>query len=251
MNYYIVTGASKGLGQSIVNLLFKKGNTVFAVSRSINHELVKKAKDLEVTLHWHTVNVGHIDETESVFNTIFERVNIDEIDSITLINNAGVIEPINTVGSMESNEIKMNVETNLLAPMVWTNLFLENTQALNTSKRVVNVSSGAANNPYSGWSVYCSTKAGLDMFTKTVGLEQGKEQYPATVISFSPGIMDTTMQTTIRSKSKEQFETIDIFKSYKEEGMLRTTDYVGSVLLNLLDSSEIENGKVYDIKQLI
>ncbi|KAA0546863.1 (S)-benzoin forming benzil reductase [Bacillus sp. BGMRC 2118] len=251
MNYYIVTGASRGLGQSVVNLLLKKENTVFGVSRSVNQELIQKAKDLEVTLHWHTVNVGEIKESEDVLHTIFENINYDHCNSITLINNAGIIEPISTVGTMKSNQISLNVQTNLVAPMVWTNLFIEKTASQNVKKTIVNVSSGAANKPYSGWSAYCSTKAGVDMFTKTVGLEQKKEENPTTVISFSPGIMDTNMQTTIRSKSKEQFETIDIFKNYKEEGMLRTTEYVGSVLLNLLNSPNIENGRVYDIKQLI
>lgn len=251
MNYFIVTGASKGLGKSIVNLVMEKGDTIFGLSRTINYELVEKAREQEAELHWNTIDLSNTKEIEEVFHAIFEKIDLEKLNSITIINNAGVIEPITTVGNMNSNEIEANVDTNILAPIVITNLFLHMTRHVNAQKTVVNVSSGAANRPISGWSIYCSTKAGLEMFTKTVGLEQEKEKYPTTVISFSPGIMDTNMQSTIRSKSKEQFESIETFKKYKDEGSLRSTDYVGTVLLNLLKSTDIENGRVYDIKQLI
>jgi benzil reductase ((S)-benzoin forming) len=134
--------------------------------------------------------------------------------------------------------------------MVITNVFLNKTEYVEAEKCIVNVSSGAANRAISGWSSYCSTKAGLDMFTKTVGLEQQQKQFPTTVISFSPGIMDTTMQTTIRSKTEKEFESVQTFQAYKEEGMLRTPTFVAEALLKFL-KEDLINGEIYDIKQLL
>ncbi|MFZ3587763.1 (S)-benzoin forming benzil reductase [Bacillus sp. DJP31] len=251
MNYYIVTGASRGLGESIVKQLLLHGNKVLCLSRSMNSSLIEAADKASIDLSYYQVDITDIVELEALFGEILKELQIENVESITLINNAGVIEPITTVGMMASTDLKVSVETNLLAPMILTNLFIQFLKDHSVTKVVVNISSGAANSPYSGWSAYCSTKAGLDMFTKTVGLEQQKGSHPTTIISFSPGIMDTGMQTTIRSKTKDQFETIEKFLDYKDHGMLRSSDFVAEVLLGLLDEEDLINGKVYDIKQLI
>ncbi len=251
MNYYIVTGTSRGLGESLVKQLLNPENKVFCLSRSLNFSLLETAKRYSIDLPYYEVNVADSINVEAIFKEIFLELQGQSLDSITLINNAGIVEPITTAGTMTAKELQINVETNLVAPMILTNLFLHYTNFIPTKKVIVNITSGAANHPYSGWSAYCSTKAGLDMFTRTVGLEQQKETHPTTVISFSPGIMNTGMQTTIRTKTSEQFETVAKFKEYKEQGMLRSTDFVAEVLLKLVEEGTLVNGEVYDIKQLI
>lgn len=251
MNYYIITGTSKGLGESIVKQLLSPRNKVFCLSRKVNESLLDEARNLSIDLAFYQVNIGDTIKVEGIFNEVFKEIQSEAIESITLINNAGVIEPITTAGTMNSTDLKVSVETNLLAPMILSNLFLHLTKNITVKKAIINISSGAANNPYSGWSAYCATKAGLDMFTRTAGLEQQKEAYPTTVISFSPGIMDTDMQKIIRTKTKQQFEAIGKFKNYKEQGLLRSTDLVAEVLLKLMNENTLTNGKVYDIKGLI
>ena len=68
------------------------------------------------------------------------------------------------------------------------------------AKRILNISSGAGRNPYEGWGAYCTTKAGLDHFSRVVAMEQANEQYPVEIVSIAPGIIDTDMQATIRIK---------------------------------------------------
>jgi benzil reductase ((S)-benzoin forming) len=190
MNYYIITGTSKGLGEAIANqLIIEENNRVYCLSRSINENLLKKAKECHSIVEYFKLDITNINEVEEVVSRILQSIEMQPTDSITLINNAGVIEPITTVGNMLAEDLNVNVVTNLLAPMVITNVFLNKTEYVEAEKCIVNVSSGAANRAISGWSSYCSTKAGLDMFTKTVGLEQQQKQFPTTVISFSPGIM--------------------------------------------------------------
>ena len=73
------------------------------------------------------------------------------------------------------------------------------TADLGVARRVVNISSGAASSPYAGWSVYCASKAGLDHFTRCVGLEQRGQAFPVTCIALAPGVIDTGMQEVIRA----------------------------------------------------
>jgi benzil reductase ((S)-benzoin forming) len=88
------------------------------------------------------------------------------------------------------------------------------------------------------------------MFTNTIGVEQGERGNKVMAIAFSPGIMDTNMQSTIRTAEKQDFSSSDQFKEYHEKGLLRPPSFVARILINLL-SSPLENGRVYDIKELI
>ncbi|QOR66123.1 (S)-benzoin forming benzil reductase [Cytobacillus suaedae] len=251
MNYFIVTGTSKGLGESIVKQLLHEDNTLFCVSRKQNNELKQMAQDKNVNLYYFSCDLQKHEEVEKMMEKILGSIDRDKAKGIYLINNAGVVEPIKPVGKASNKEMEASIRVNLLAPMILTSTFIQSTEDIQANKVVVNVSSGAANRPIFGWSIYCSTKAGLDMFTKAAGLEQSTSTYPTKVISFSPGIMDTDMQKTIRSSEKDDFADVETFKQYNESGMLRTPDFVAEVLTKLMVNENLENGQVYDIKTLI
>ncbi|MEC1500158.1 (S)-benzoin forming benzil reductase [Bacillus sonorensis] len=243
MHLSIVTGASKGLGEAIAKGLLEKGHVVHAFSRSksdIRHD----------PLIQHEADLTQLAETEELFQKLMDSVQISDCSSITLINNAGMVEPIKRAGEAGREELRRHYDLNLLAPVILSQLFAKWLKEFPGKKAIVNISSGAAKNPYKGWSAYCSSKAGLDMFTKTFGYEQEDERHPVKVISFSPGIMDTGMQAVIRSSSKQDFHEIERFKNYQTEGKLRSTSFVAGVLLDLLET-DFENGRVYDIKQFL
>ena len=63
--------------------------------------------------------------------------------------------------------------------------------------------------------------------------------------------MNPDMQERIRQSDKEDFADVNQFIEYNDNGMLRSPDLVASKLLDLLFHQEIENGTVYDIKQLV
>ncbi|MFT0801162.1 (S)-benzoin forming benzil reductase [Bacillus swezeyi] len=243
MHLSIVTGASKGLGAAIVKGLLEKGRIVHALSRSksdISHDRLTQ----------HAADLSQPAETEKWFQQFADSIKIADFASITLINNAGMVTPIKRAGEAEREELRKHYDLNLLAPVMLSQLFTKWLAPYKGKKTIVNISSGAAKNPYKGWSAYCSSKAGLDMFTKTFGYEQEDEEYPVRMISFSPGVMDTGMQAVIRSSSKKDFHEIERFKNYQTEGKLRSAPFVAGVLLDLLET-EVENGRVYDIKEFL
>ncbi|PMC40629.1 short-chain dehydrogenase [Bacillus sp. UMB0899] len=250
MNYYIVTGASRGLGEAIVNEIDDQNSAIICLSRTVSSTLKKIAAEKQAPLSFIECDLSDIQQLPIVLNQLFSQININHAQKITLINNAGTVNPIKEAGSAKHEELVLHVHLNFLTPILLSEAFIEKTKGTSASLVIVNITSGAANRPVPGWSAYCSTKAGLNMYTKTVGVEQEEKQTKITSIAFSPGIMDTDMQGTIRNATKDEFSSIEQFKEYHEKGMLRSPSFVAKKLINLLSSS-LENGRIYDIKELI
>ncbi|WP_449620389.1 (S)-benzoin forming benzil reductase [Robertmurraya sp. Marseille-Q9965] len=247
MKYTIITGASKGLGAAIATRLLDEEVGIFSVSRKENEELRKHAFAKNLFYEHFPCDLSDPKNIEATFSEVVEK--LGGTDELWVFNNAGVVEPIETVGKLDTESVVQNLNVNLLAPILITNLL---TQRLTEAKiTFVNVTSGAAERPIHGWSTYCSTKAAVNMFTQAGALEQETSNGKHIMIGFSPGIMDTDMQQTIRSSSKEAFHDIEKFKSYKEEGQLRSAEAVAKALVDLLFSGRVVNGEIYHINKLI
>ncbi|MEO2073827.1 MAG: (S)-benzoin forming benzil reductase [Bacillus sp. (in: firmicutes)] len=251
MKYAIITGASKGLGEAIAKRLIQEQIAIVSVSRSENQEIKQLAAEKGLFYQHYSCNLSLEKEVQEVFMEIAHSIFEKDPKEILLFNNAGVIEPIQTVGNLDQTPIIRNIQVNLIAPIITTNLILNKAQVINTRVQVVNVTSGAAVRPIESWSVYCSSKAGLNMFTQTAALEQAEMNTNNKIIAFSPGVMDTNMQAIIRSSSKEAFKDLERFKEFKEKSLLLSADTVANALVNLLLSGDVESGKVYNIKDLI
>lgn len=251
MKYFIITGTSRGLGEAIVKQLLDKNNTLFCISRKQNNELKDIASERGINLYYFSCDLQKNEEIEKVMERIFSSIDFSNAEGIYLINNAGVIEPIKPIGKANMRELTENVHVNLLAPMIISTYFIRHTSEFATKKVIVNISSGAANKARHGWAAYSSSKAGIDMFTKTVGLEQEEAEHPVEIISFSPGVMDTDMQGVIRTAKKEDFSDVERFIEFNEKGTLRSPDFISSVILDLIFNQQIINGHVYDIKTFI
>ncbi|MFE4428028.1 (S)-benzoin forming benzil reductase [Peribacillus butanolivorans] len=249
MKTFIITGASRGLGAAIAKQCLKKSDHCILLSRTAHPEMVEIATQFGTKLTFISVDLNEIEQLTSLVNKVLEEV--DEKSEIYFVNNAGVIEPIKPVGNLGQESLETSLRVNFMAPVVLADAFVKRTKHWDRKKVMVNISSGAAKNPYHGWAAYCSTKAGLEMFTRVAGLEQDKAPFPMTLISFSPGVMDTGMQETIRSADEQDFSDRKKFHDYKEKGTLRSPEFVAEKLLELLEVDELENGKFYDIKSLL
>ncbi|WP_210365256.1 (S)-benzoin forming benzil reductase [Bacillus sp. REN3] len=248
MKYAIITGASRGLGASIAKQLLEEGMHVISVARSKSSGL-GQAEAGSILEHY-KCDLSSAEQISAVFNEIAGKV-FKEAEQVYLFNNAGVIEPIEAAGSLDNRQLLTNVQVNLTAPVTISNLFLQKAKEAGISTTIINVTSGAGERPVQGWSLYCSTKAGINMFTQTAGVELETAGSANKVIAFSPGIMDTDMQATIRASSEEAFADLQKFRHYKESGSLRSTALVASALVKLVLGGKLENGKIYKINDLL
>lgn len=249
-NYIIITGTSRGLGEAISMNLLKHGNHLFCISRSENSKLVEGAKNKGVSLDYFQQDLGNLGKIEELFEKIFKKIDLNSASSISLINNAGVLAPISTADKYNSDEVAKNINVNLTAPILTTGLFIKHTADLDVEKRVINISSGAANKAYHGWGPYCASKAGLNIFSKCANLEQKTRKYPVKLFSIAPGVIDTEMQAGIRNTKKDDFVDLERFIAYKEDGKLMPPDFVAKKIIKLLTINKFESGEFIEIEEI-
>jgi benzil reductase ((S)-benzoin forming) len=165
------------------------------------------------------------------------------------VNNAGVIAPVGTLESIDAGALERSLAVNLLAPMLLMRRFLRMTEGV-ALRRIVNVSSGAGRRPISGWSAYCTAKAGLDMASRVVALEARSRGRRVEVVSLAPGVIDTGMQGTVRNASPEDFADVERFRRMKAEGALRPADAVAADILRLEAAGRLGAEPVADLREL-
>ncbi len=248
MKHIIVTGHSKGLGAGIVTELLNENHHVHGLSRTDNAELQKLALAKGCTISFYNCDLSHTDIIPAILLKVFNAINLQQAKGVYLINNAGAIKPIGPLQTLDPKEIEVHMRVNLMAPLFIIREFVKYFQDWEIEKRILNISSGAAINPYYGWSPYCTGKAGLDMLTRCVATEQEKLPHPTHIMAVAPGIIDTDMQTIIRSTTDEQFIYRKKFVELKESGQLVPPNLAGKKLVELLFSDEFSNGEITDIR---
>jgi benzil reductase ((S)-benzoin forming) len=251
MKHIIITGHSKGLGAGITSQLLQENHHIHGISRTDSVEIEKLAISMNHKFNFYSCDISKSDTIGAVMDEIFYTISGSETpEAIYLINNAGVVDPIGPIQSIDPSEIDKHLRINLLAPILFTRDFIRHTTHMNIEKRVINISSGAALNPYHGLSAYCIGKAGLDMLTRSIAIEQKDEMYPVEVMSVAPGIIDTDMQTSMRAVPEEKFKNQKKFIALKESGQLVSPEKAGKKLIEMLFSPDFENGAISDIREL-
>ena len=96
---------------------------------------------------------------------------------------------------------------------------------------LINLSSGAATGIYEGWAHYCAAKAFVDSLTSVVALEEKRNGLRAYAVA--PGMVDTDMQTLLRSTPEDQLPTRQRFVERFEAGELKTPEVAAAQLVEL------------------
>ncbi|MFD1927046.1 SDR family NAD(P)-dependent oxidoreductase [Sporosarcina siberiensis] len=238
MDVFIITGASKGIGFELSKQLQSKDKMVIGIART-------NPEDVE---NFITVNLKDTSKLHELIENVISKYS-EEATSFTLINNAGMVDPIGLVGDVEAVGIEEGIAVNLTAPMILSNAFITELKNFTGTKRIVNISSGAGRNAYEGWGTYCATKAGLDHFSRVVGLEQANADYPVDIVSIAPGIIDTGMQETIRASDDGAFPLLGKFIAYKEQGILSSAEQTAQKIIGFIENIDFKvEGPIVNIR---
>ena len=158
MNYFFITGSSKGLGKALTELLLTdKNNIVYGYARTIS---------IEHKNYIHTT----VDFSDLKQVSEYQFPLLENVEKLILVNNAGIVGDIKHVGQISSQKIIDCYNINTIAPAIFTNDFLA-TYNKKYEKLIINISSGAGRTPIDGWNIYCSSKAALDMFSQVLNEE--------------------------------------------------------------------------------
>jgi len=240
MHYYFITGTSRGIGKALAdNLLEDENNYVIGFSRTnlIKHERFEH-------LNFDLKNL------DLVANYRF--IEIIDAESITLVNNSGLLGNIAQIGKVDNQSIIDVFNVNAIAPFLLMNNFIRDYQYFKGRKLIVNISSGAGRHPIESWSAYCASKSALDMISEVAYNEQNKldKQIAFKIISIAPGIVDTHMQSEIRIVDKQDFSMVDTFIEYKKENKLATTGETAKKLIEIMKNEHGYNKVILDIREL-
>jgi benzil reductase ((S)-benzoin forming) len=242
MKAAIVTGVSRGLGESLAAALLARGFAVTGVGRTSAERLAGE--------HYRFVrcDLGSVGAIEPTLAPVFGEIAAARPRSVCLINNAAVAGPVGALGALDAAAIAEALAVNLVAPLALVNLFCRVFSDGAAQSLVINVSSGAAQSPLAGSGPYSIAKAGLEMLTRQIAADQKAPDFRA--ISVRPGIIDTDMQAYMRSLPREKYANVDMFREFYTSGQLVPPDVVAAKIVDRLVLGDVENGRCYSYKEL-
>jgi NAD(P)-dependent dehydrogenase (short-subunit alcohol dehydrogenase family) len=180
----VVTGGTRGIGRAIAQRLLREGASVAICGRTL--ETVERvAADLQ-SLGKATGHAADIRKPEDVAR-LFQAVDADFGRLDILVNNAGE-GVFRKVGEMTIDDWRRNIDLNLNGAFYCTREALPRF-AKNGAGFIVNISSLAGKNAFSGGAGYNASKAGLNLFTEALMLDHRHDN--VRVCSIMPGSVDT------------------------------------------------------------
>jgi len=231
----LVTGGGRGLGAAIAHELADRGAHVGVLARSaVEVRRVAAAVGGSALV----ADVADADRLASVLQ------GFGEADIV--IANAGVVWPLGRFADCDIDEWERALAINVNGAVRVVRAYLPGMLQRGWG-RIVTISSGAANAPgMPSANAYSTSKAALDLFTLHLARElQGSG---VTANAVRPGVVDTEMQTFMRSHSREQVGTEfhDRFHGLHERGELLSADESARFVVDVVVSDA--NGTVTDIR---
>lgn len=244
MEYIIITGASQGLGNALAKTIIGKDKILLLVARD-ECKLIELKDELLATYQQqsfiYSYDLSNLEQAKLLVSELISQIEKSEGWRITLINNAGTIHPIKTVDELKKEDISSSMTVNTMAPMFIISELMEHTEYNKKELRVINISSGAYQNPVEGWSLYCASKAAIQMFIE-VSILENINNSRIKIVSIDPGIMNTGMQESIRSATSKGFKKKDTFLSLFRENKLRNTKQVAQIIKeNFIDDWNLDS----------
>jgi benzil reductase ((S)-benzoin forming) len=241
--FFLITGTSRGIGEALAQKILEKGNTVLGVSRN-------RSDSLKSTKYYHlSFDLTDTSRISQIMHKVNEIIDHRSFDFVCLINNASASEPLGSIEKCPSNEIESHIRIGLIAPMILTSMFIRKFSEAKIGKKVVFISSGAAFTAFPEDSIYCGTKAGLNMFAQCVGLEQKNKEYGFEVICIGPGMVDTYMHEVARSKTTAEYAMADFFKQAFKDGKLQKPAIVAEKIYTIL-GNKYEPGQYVSVSEV-
>ena len=190
----IVTGASGGIGNSIVEKLYESGANILATGTKIDklEELRSKFDNIKIL----KFDISQHEKIEEFINNATLELG-GSLDCI--INNAGITKDNLTI-RMSLEEWTKVIDINL------TSTFLMCKQTIkkmlkNKQGKIINITSIVAHTGNLGQANYAASKAGIIAFSKSLAIEYSKKKINVNCIS--PGFIKTEMTDKINEDFKK------------------------------------------------
>ena len=234
-----VTGVSRGLGAALAAELLQRGWEVVGLGRRADAALAGPRFRLVVT------DLADLGPLDGLARSTFEDLAALAPTRAVLVNNAAVAGPVGALGTLEARELADALAVNLAAPLLLANAFVR-AFAGRCASRVIHVSSGLAVRALPAAGAYCVAKAGLEM-AAAVGAAEAPQDVVTVVVR--PGIVDTPMQSFLRSQPAARLPDVAIFADFHASGRLQTAQATARWLADRAVEGDVANGTVLSYPQ--
>ena len=211
-----ISGASRGIGNSIAKYFAKNDYIVVGTSRN-EFKFDEKTENLIPV----KLDVTSRDDVKKCFDFLKSENLLPDI----LINNAGITSD-QIFLRMKNEDWDNVIDTNLNGVFNLSKIFVKN-MIKNKKGRIINISSisGLMGNP--GQVNYSSSKSALNGFTKSLAKELGSRNI--TVNCVAPGFIETDMTSFLEEDAKQQIEeTIPLGRLGKAEDIAKLVAFLAS-----------------------
>ena len=193
-NNIIVTGATGGIGNSIIKKLYEAGANILATGTKDEklQELKKKFQNIQ-TLKF---DISQTDNLENFIEDATKKLG-GKLDC--MINNAGITQD-NLAIRMSIEEWKRVIDINLTSTFLISKFAIKK-MLKNKKGKIINITSVVGHTGNLGQTNYTASKAGIVAMSKSLAIEYAKKNINVNCIS--PGFIKTAMTDKIDEKFKE------------------------------------------------
>ena len=229
----IVTGASGGIGNSIVKRLNEAGANILASGTRIEklEELKKNFEGIKIL----KFDISQSDKIEEFIENASNELG-GSLDVI--VNNAGITQD-NLAIRMSLDEWQKVININLTSTFLMSKFAIKK-MLKNKSGKIVNVASVVGHTGNLGQANYTASKAGIVAMSKSLAIEYAKKNININCIS--PGFIKTAMTDKIDDKFKEV-----IISKIPSARLGEPDDIANAVLFLSSDQSNYINGETLHV----
>ncbi len=229
----IITGASGGIGNSIVKKLYENGANILASGTKL--ERLKELKSNFEKIKILTFDISQTDKIEEFIDDATKEIG-DNLDCI--INNAGITQD-NLAIRMSFDEWKKVIDINLTSTFLMSKFAIKK-MLKNKHGKIINITSVVGHTGNLGQANYTASKAGIIAMSKSLALEYAKKNININCIS--PGFIKTAMTDKIDEKFKDA-----IISKIPSGRLGEPEDVANAVLFLASKQSDYVNGETLHV----
>ena len=229
----IVTGASGGIGYSIVEKLHAEGANILATGTREEklNDLKNKFKEIKIM----KFDISLHDKIEEFINLSTQALggNLD-----CIVNNAGITKDNLTI-RMSMEEWSKVIDINLTSTFLMSKFAIKK-MLKNKSGKIINITSVVGHTGNVGQANYTASKAGIVAMSKSLAIEYAKKNINVNCVS--PGFISTAMTDQIDDKFKE-----NIVSKIPANRLGKPEDVANAVFFLASSSSDYINGETIHV----
>ena len=229
----IVTGASGGIGNSIIEKLNEKGANILASGTKL--EKLEKLRSKFNKIKILSFDISQSSKIEEFIENATDQLggNLD-----CIVNNAGVTQD-NLAIRMSIEEWKKVIDINLTSTFLLSKYSIKK-MLKSKSGKIINITSVVGHTGNLGQTNYTASKAGIIAMSKSLALEYSKKNININCIS--PGFIKTAMTEKIDDKFKDS-----IISKIPSGRLGEPKDIANAVIFLASDQSDYINGETLHV----